>query len=590
MNEHSRVPRAPTPHILVKISSRERLKTSYLKDLSEGGVFVRTDKPLPIGREVVVDLLPPGWVAPLRLRGAVCRVQEQPPGIAITFSRTDEGSLAKVKALVAEYLEKGDEAQPAVSEAEQQLAHLLERYADVQNTAERQEAELATERARRTELTDQVAELALQLEAQRSGGSAEANAQATALQQSLVESGEAQREASELRTRISELEGELEAFKVELAQLEADDASSRKLAGLLAGQKAELTAEVARLGKLAAEVELLRGSASRAKDDREGLVAALQDAELERERRSAELARATARADAVTARNLELSARAAAAEAENAELRGTVGALERKNAQLEVTLKDLTARQDRLKSKERELRELLELVSARPSMDPLEGEDVILVSESSRSMIAAMPAGAGPRSAGEAPTSAGPPVGEAPAESGLARPVPSGATTGAGSTVEAAAARPGVDQVTAIDLAMAEPPLPLELPVPDPVDAPAGEAPFEASFDSGSVDLSVTIDLDDEPAPERSPSAASNPARQGEYERRLRANEALVKTANFDAYRARTEQETKVKGLLEAGCRFSELMVLGRGTVTPPELLASLVVLLDGGAVRFELA
>jgi hypothetical protein len=43
-----------------------------------------------------------------------------------------------------------------------------------------------------------------------------------------------------------------------------------------------------------------------------------------------------------------------------------------------------------------------------------------------------------------------------------------------------------------------------------------------------------------------------------------------------------------VKGLLEAGSRFSELMVLGRGTVTPPELLAALVVLLDDGAVRFE--
>ena len=40
-------------------------------DLSDGGLFVRTDKPLPVGREVVVDLLPPGWSSPLRLTGTV---------------------------------------------------------------------------------------------------------------------------------------------------------------------------------------------------------------------------------------------------------------------------------------------------------------------------------------------------------------------------------------------------------------------------------------------------------------------------------------------------------------------------------------
>jgi len=45
---------------LVKISTPERMRVAYLKDLSEGGVFIRTDKPLQLERVVDVDLLAPG--------------------------------------------------------------------------------------------------------------------------------------------------------------------------------------------------------------------------------------------------------------------------------------------------------------------------------------------------------------------------------------------------------------------------------------------------------------------------------------------------------------------------------------------------
>ena len=59
----------------------------------------------------------------------------------------------------------------------------------------------------------------------------------------------------------------------------------------------------------------------------------------------------------------------------------------------------------------------------------------------------------------------------------------------------------------------------------------------------------------------------------------------LARTDRFESHRTDEELEKKVMGLLEAGTRLSALMVLGRGLVTPPQLLEILFKLHQAGVV-----
>src|SRR5687768_1858653 len=74
----------------------------YTKNISRGGSFIQTDKPLPVGTEFVFRLIVPGLGEPLRIRGQVKWVVEPvagaevgeapvaPPGMGIRFLYADE--------------------------------------------------------------------------------------------------------------------------------------------------------------------------------------------------------------------------------------------------------------------------------------------------------------------------------------------------------------------------------------------------------------------------------------------------------------------------------------------------------------------
>jgi len=73
----------------------KRLNTffaDYTKNISKGGTFIRTDKPLDIGTEFIFALTIPMLDAPVRLRGKVMwttpveqATAESPPGMGIRF-------------------------------------------------------------------------------------------------------------------------------------------------------------------------------------------------------------------------------------------------------------------------------------------------------------------------------------------------------------------------------------------------------------------------------------------------------------------------------------------------------------------------
>jgi len=100
-DERRRAPRAP---IELKIEYR-RLNTffaDYTKNISRGGTFIGTEKPLSVGTEFVFALGVPGMPEPLRLRGKVIWVtplheatKANPAGMGIEFQYDAAERLAK---------------------------------------------------------------------------------------------------------------------------------------------------------------------------------------------------------------------------------------------------------------------------------------------------------------------------------------------------------------------------------------------------------------------------------------------------------------------------------------------------------------
>jgi type IV pilus assembly protein PilZ len=79
----------------------------YAKNISKGGTFIRTNKPLDIGTEFVFVLSIPGQPDHLQLRGEVVWTVEEedsnedrPPGMGIRFQFADESEKATLEQFV----------------------------------------------------------------------------------------------------------------------------------------------------------------------------------------------------------------------------------------------------------------------------------------------------------------------------------------------------------------------------------------------------------------------------------------------------------------------------------------------------------
>ena len=78
----------------------------YTKNISRGGSFIATEKPLPVGTEFVFALGVPGLAEPMRLRGKVIWVtstveatRANPAGMGIEF-QYDEGERREKEAAI----------------------------------------------------------------------------------------------------------------------------------------------------------------------------------------------------------------------------------------------------------------------------------------------------------------------------------------------------------------------------------------------------------------------------------------------------------------------------------------------------------
>jgi type IV pilus assembly protein PilZ len=94
-NERRDANRAPI-ELKVEYKRINTFFADYTKNISKGGTFISTTRPLTVGTEFVFSLTVPGMTEPLRLRGKVIwtnpvenATPANPPGMGIEFQYTN---------------------------------------------------------------------------------------------------------------------------------------------------------------------------------------------------------------------------------------------------------------------------------------------------------------------------------------------------------------------------------------------------------------------------------------------------------------------------------------------------------------------
>lgn len=405
-DEKRQMPRVKAPRVLLRVADTAKFRENYVQDLSQGGIFVRTEKPLAVGTTLELDLLPPGWDKPLALRGRVVRVvndlaaiERKAAGMGLTFEGVEAEVEAKLLALVAEYRVEPRMPTPlpprpaeVPGELERLRVMLLDREQALQLARAAEQQGIAQQLELRRE-RDELAQKSRQLSEELDRRVAQGAAAAGAAPDEALASAQARREAIELRLRLTEAEGKLEAQQAELRAFEQDDAQSRELAEQLALQKNKLEKQrrkeseeaAAERARLTAERDALAqrleaqeqggrqrsdeltqqlAQAQAARGEGETLLAAAAQRALELDLRVAELQRALTDAHAIAERAQAAQTQATALQAALDEERLRAEGLERR-------LADVTARHEKVAAKERELRRLVALLSSGKGEDEL---------------------------------------------------------------------------------------------------------------------------------------------------------------------------------------------------------------------------
>lgn len=140
----------------VRVASTEAFRASYLRDLSLGGLFVRSKKPLPLGTAVVIELLV-ATLEPVRLHGDVVRLENdkdgQPRGFGVKFSDVDEATQTSLQAIIAAA------SAPVTPPPQAEASTLAAELAELRGTVEAYEEMMASMHERETEYAEKIESL-----------------------------------------------------------------------------------------------------------------------------------------------------------------------------------------------------------------------------------------------------------------------------------------------------------------------------------------------------------------------------------------------------------------------------------------------
>lgn len=110
------------PKITIRVANAEKLETQFLPELASGGLFIRSDKFLPLGAEVDIDLYLPSATEALPLKGRVTKVIDdedararKATGMSLAVDANSEPTRSRLEALYTAYKIPVKRAQGGVS-------------------------------------------------------------------------------------------------------------------------------------------------------------------------------------------------------------------------------------------------------------------------------------------------------------------------------------------------------------------------------------------------------------------------------------------------------------------------------------------
>ncbi len=239
--------RLNAPKVVVRIPSVERFRTHYLKDISEGGLFVKAEKVLPAGAMLALELWPPGWDQALEVAGKVTRsvdpaaaaAEGRPCGMAVRFVNIPPEVDQQLKALVEEH---GTAVEaPAADPVGAQVEAVVRELAAAREKVSQLNADLVEARGQSEAFTEQIHKLE-QEESEARAATARAEGQRDDLERQLAA------ETARLTAERDELQ----------RRLEKETARSAQLGGTNAELQRKLEKEKARADGLAAEKDALQ--------------------------------------------------------------------------------------------------------------------------------------------------------------------------------------------------------------------------------------------------------------------------------------------------------------------------------------------
>ncbi len=548
------------------------MRNAYLKDLSQGGVFIRTGKVLPLDARLEIDLLPPGWSTPIQVTGKVVRVQNDEASIAaktagmgLQFIDVSQDAEQKIEALVAEYskvdveIDEGPPIPPPPApppppddalDPSGEIDTLRGQLADKEN-------ELIAERARRLEAIEALAALTAEHESLKDRA-ASAPKPSGNFEATKKELDDTVAELASLKARLASVEGQAAAYREELEVLEQDDSTTRQLAEALARDKAKLLAELEKartfLASADKELEIEKTSSGERITSLEGAVSSLEERAHEAETAlSREKARASDLSDELASTKKDLDDLTAKSKQDAAEKAARISELEARwdestarVEELETELrasqkeateakaraaqleKDVAAEQERAnkaKAKERDLRRLLAAVS-KDNKDAVPDEDLI-------------------------------PPRKSAAEEKKQPP--------------AEAAKPDADVEVEIEAKPAAPP-------DESLEVMIDETPAAAASDDDEVDIE-----DEAPLPKEVVVLE-----RGEFDKRCIANAKVVRSAKFGGHTPLGGLESRVFGNLERAKDVNEFIKMSKGDGPERDLLDLLFKLHQHGLIELS--
>ncbi|MEA1878411.1 MAG: PilZ domain-containing protein [Bacteroidota bacterium] len=84
--------------MVVDYMMQDRMYKDFIQDISAGGLFIETNKPFPIGQNVILTFPLPDYQEHIKITGEV--VRSTPQGIGVKFKMADEDQETMVKSLL----------------------------------------------------------------------------------------------------------------------------------------------------------------------------------------------------------------------------------------------------------------------------------------------------------------------------------------------------------------------------------------------------------------------------------------------------------------------------------------------------------